>query len=54
MGPPRPQGLSLEHLDPKVREGSRICIQAAINSTTALDGVEGRLIVTNIFGTAHA
>lgn len=33
---------------------SRLCIQAAIQSTVALDNVPDRLIVTNIHGTAHA
>lgn len=34
----------------------RICVEAAMQSTVAFDGVRkyGRLIVTNIFGTAHA
>ena len=32
----------------------RRCIEAAMQSTTALDGVPDRLIVTNIHGTAHA
>lgn len=35
-------------------EGSRMCIEAAIRSTTVFDKVPRRLIVTNIFGTAHA
>ena len=30
------------------------CVKAAIRSTTAFDSVPSRLIVTNIFGTAHA
>jgi hypothetical protein len=33
---------------------SRRCIQAAMHSTVALDGVKDRLIITNIHGTAHA
>jgi hypothetical protein len=41
-----------------VREGEiwaacRRCIEAAMQSTVALDGVPDRLIVTNIHGTAH-
>jgi hypothetical protein len=32
----------------------RRCIEAAMQSTVALDGVPDRLIVTNIHGTAHA
>jgi hypothetical protein len=35
-------------------EGSRVCIEAAIRSTTVFDKVPRRLVVTNIFGTAHA
>lgn len=31
-----------------------ICIDSAFHSTTAFDGLKGRPIVTNIFGTAHA
>ena len=49
-----PQPSSLNDLDPKVLQACRTCIEAAINSTTAFDGIEGRPIVTNIFGTAHA
>lgn len=30
------------------------CLEAASHSTTAFDGISGRLIVTNIHGTAHA
>jgi hypothetical protein len=33
---------------------SKRCIQAAMQSTVALDGVPERLIITNIHGTAHA
>jgi hypothetical protein len=54
MGPPPRTGPSLEDLDPNVRRASEICIQAAVNSTIAFDGVKGRLVVTNILGTAHA
>jgi hypothetical protein len=32
----------------------RRCIEAAMQSTIALDGVPDRLVVTNIHGTAHA
>lgn len=31
-----------------------VCIEAAMQSTVAFDGIPGRLIVTNIQGTAHA
>jgi hypothetical protein len=54
MSPPQPRSCSLESLDPRFRQASEVCIQAAMNSTIALDGIQGRLIVTNIFGTAHA
>ena len=39
---------------PEVLEGSRKCVEAAIRSTTCFDKVPRRLVVTNIFGTAHA
>lgn len=45
---------SFESLHPKVQRACRICIDSAILSTLAFDGIQGRLIVTNIFGTAHA
>lgn len=47
----------------QIISGCRICVKAVMRSTTAFDGVMGladgskdpnRLIVTNIFGTAHA
>ncbi|KAJ5752177.1 hypothetical protein N7520_009094 [Penicillium odoratum] len=41
-------------LTPQLRSACRICINCAISSTEAFDGIEGRLVVTNIFGTAHA
>lgn len=40
-----------------IKEKVQICIQSAMKSTIAFDGViakEQRLIVTNIMGTAHA
>lgn len=33
---------------------ARNCIDAAKSSTTSFDGLQGRPILTNIFGTAHA
>ncbi|KAI9045240.1 inositol polyphosphate multikinase [Aspergillus affinis] len=36
------------------RTDCRVCIESAIKSTEAFDGIEGRPIITNIFGTAHA
>lgn len=61
MGPPG-RGLSiseqppttLKELEPKVLEACMFCIDAAYHSTVAFDGVEGRPVITNIFGTAHA
>jgi len=38
----------------EVWRGSKRCIDAAMQSTVALDGVPGRMIITNIHGTAHA
>lgn len=47
-----------EEVDPKVLEYAKKCIRALIKSTTAFYGVgdptQDRLIVTNIWGTAHA
>ena len=40
--------------DKQVWAGCKRCIEAAMQSTIALDGVPDRLIVTNIHGTAHA
>ena len=55
MGPPAPIG------DPDRRRQETIdlafiCIQAAVRSTVAFDGVldHRRMVVTNIMGTAHA
>lgn len=61
MGPPLrtrssqdPLPLLAKELDRKVYDACLTCVEAAMNSTTAFDGVPGRPIVTNIFGTAHA
>jgi len=44
-----------EEIKPLALEYSRKCLQALIHSTKAFYGLrEGRLIVTNIWGTAHA
>ncbi|KAK2750723.1 hypothetical protein FQN57_002796 [Myotisia sp. PD_48] len=51
---PPPPPPSLDDLEPGVHRACVTCIEAAMNSTVAFDGVEGRPIVTNIFGTAHA
>jgi hypothetical protein len=45
---------SLHDLKPEIYDRTKACIQAAIRSTTAFDKIPPRLIVTNIFGTAHA
>ena len=52
MGPPS-RGSSVK-VDGKILSASRECVEAAIRSTTAFDKVPRRLIITNIFGTAHA
>ncbi|OJK03368.1 hypothetical protein ASPACDRAFT_49574 [Aspergillus aculeatus ATCC 16872] len=41
-------------LQPKMRRACKVCIDSAMLSTEAFDGIEGRPVVTNIFGTAHA
>ena len=52
--PAQPEIPSVNQLKPEIYHGVRVCIHAAIRSTTAFDGVAPRLIVTNIFGTGHA
>jgi len=49
-----PPTVSLRELPQKLRRACKICIESAILSTTAFDGIPDRLVVTNIFGTAHA
>ncbi|KAA6413467.1 MAG: hypothetical protein FRX48_03213 [Lasallia pustulata] len=52
MAPPR-----TPELDPgqaEILRSAGICIQAAMWSTVAFDGIQKRLMVTNIFCTAHA
>ena len=44
----------VHELEPWVLESAKTCVEAAIRSTTVFDAVKDRLIVTNIFGTAHA
>jgi hypothetical protein len=53
MRPPPGAGPAFEDLNSNVRRASEIRIQAAINSTIAFDGIQGRLIVTNILGTTY-
>ncbi|OQD71222.1 hypothetical protein PENPOL_c001G07584 [Penicillium polonicum] len=51
----QPPKVRLHELPKKLKAACHICIQSAIKSTEAFDGVGGhRLVVTNIFGTAHA
>ena len=47
--------VQFRELPKKLRIACKICIDSAILSTKAFDGVGGhRLVVTNVFGTAHA
>ncbi|KAJ5264968.1 hypothetical protein N7505_007761 [Penicillium chrysogenum] len=47
--------VHFHELPEELRAACMICIESAIKSTEAFDGVGGpRLVVTNIFGTAHA
>ena len=41
-------------IEADVLRSARMCVDAAIRSTTAFDAISGRLIVTNVFGTLHA
>ncbi|KAJ5051290.1 hypothetical protein NUH16_003071 [Penicillium rubens] len=51
----QPPEVRLHELPKKPKSACHICISSAIKSTEAFDGVGGhRLVVTNIFGTAHA
>ncbi|CAG8904335.1 unnamed protein product [Penicillium nalgiovense] len=51
----QPPEVRLHELPKKLKSACHICISSAIKSTEAFDGVGGhRLVVTNIFGTAHA
>jgi hypothetical protein len=47
-------GVRFKDLHVKLQRACRVCIESAIQSTEAFDGIRGRLVVTNIFGTAHA
>lgn len=49
-----PPVKSVEPLEKWIIEASQKCVHAAIRSTTAFDKVPPRLVITNIFGTAHA
>lgn len=47
-------GKSVPFLSEAQLRGAKICVNAAVRSTTCFDKVPRRWIVTNIFGTAHA
>ncbi|KAJ5144493.1 hypothetical protein N7526_002001 [Penicillium atrosanguineum] len=49
-----PPTVALRELPQKLRRACKVCIESAILSTTAFDEIPDRLVVTNIFGTAHA
>ncbi|KAJ6117937.1 hypothetical protein N7523_005688 [Penicillium sp. IBT 18751x] len=49
-----PPTVALRELPQKLRHACKVCIESAILSTEAFDGIPDRLVVTNIFGTAHA
>lgn len=58
-GDPRPNELALFRamwmMDPEVVVArAKTCVRSAISSTTSLDNITERLVVTNIMGTAHA
>ena len=52
--PSTPGLRDASHIRPDLLHGASKCIEAAIRSTTSFDKVPRRLVVTNIFGTAHA
>ncbi|KIV90679.1 hypothetical protein PV10_05308 [Exophiala mesophila] len=47
-------GKTVPYLSEAQLRGAKICVNAAVRSTTCFDKVPRRWIVTNIFGTAHA
>ncbi|KAF7595061.1 hypothetical protein BBP40_007464 [Aspergillus hancockii] len=47
-------GVAHRDLPTKLRRACKVCIDSAMLSTVAFDGIKGRPVVTNIFGTAHA
>jgi hypothetical protein len=49
-----PPIVALRELPQKLYRACQVCIESAILSTTAFDGIPDRLVVTDIFGTAHA
>ena len=55
MGPPGPTQKEKIH-QAEILQSAKTCVAAAVQSTEAFDNIinRQRLIVTNIFGTAHA
>ena len=55
MAPPRSTSAE-SNIQAEIHHSAQICVRAAIKSTLAFDNIlsRQRLIVTNIFGTAHA
>jgi len=51
---PNRSSKELPTISKQLLEGSRVCVEAAIRSTTVFDKVPRRLVTTNIFGTVHA
>ena len=52
---PTASNIPEEVISPKILKYTRLCIRAMENSTRAFHGMEGgRLIITNVWGTAHA
>ncbi|CAI7595559.1 unnamed protein product [Penicillium discolor] len=49
-----PPTVNLRKLPCKLRHACRVCVESVILSTEVFDGIEDRLVVPNIFGTAHA
>jgi hypothetical protein len=49
-----PSTVNLHELPSRLRRACKICVKSAILSTEAFDGIGDRIVVTNIFGTAHA
>lgn len=49
-----PPSVAMRDLPYKLQQACRTCVASAIQSTEAFDGIADRLVVTNIFGTAHA
>jgi hypothetical protein len=50
----KPPMCNLRDLSPQVRRACKICVHSAIQNTIAFDGIEDRLVIPNIFGTAHS